>query len=115
MARHRLASLDSTAPFLGAGAYLTDRFLDSSGDTIIAVCPHCLEIRMRCREIVGGRRALVTEGGIPEPAIVTVLWPLANGRWLVVQAGGPDSTALPKLHARTRRMRFAGIGRDHGH
>jgi hypothetical protein len=106
--------LDSTGPFLGASSYLTDRFLDSRGDTIVAVCTGCLEIRMRCREIVGNRRALVTEAAM-EPAVVTLLWPLEDGRWLALQAGGRDSTALPKLHARTRRIRFEGAGHDHGH
>jgi hypothetical protein len=104
--------LDSTGPFLGASAYLTDRFLDSGGDTIIAVCSHCLEIRMRCREIVGNRRALVTEAAM-QPAVVTVLWPLASGRWLLLQAGGPDLTSLSKLHARTRSVWFEGGAQDH--
>lgn len=104
--------LDSTAPFLGASYYLTDTFLDPRGDTIVALCPHCIEIRKRCRELVGDRRALVTEGAMPEAAIVTVLWPLANGRWLALQAGGRDATALARLHARTRRIAFEEGGRD---
>ena len=104
---------DSTGPFLGASFYLTDRFLDSKGDTIVAVCTGCFEIRMRCREIVGNRRAFVTEAAM-QPAVVTVLWPLASGRWLLLQAGGPDPMSLSKLHARTRRIQFEGAGHDDG-
>ena len=105
--------LDSTRPFLGASYYLTDMFLDPRGDTIVAVCTGCHEIQMRCREIVGNRRALVTEGVAPGPAIVTVLWPLRNGRWLLLRAGAPDATALSKLHAHARSVWFEGGARDH--
>ena len=99
--------LDSTLWPRGASFYLTDRSLDAKGDTIVWSCPHCLDIHSRCRDEVGGRRAFISVGtGHPSPYIVTVLWPQADGRWLVLQAGGRDSSSEAKLYARARRVEF---------
>jgi hypothetical protein len=99
--------LHASSPPRGAAFYLTDRFLDARGDTVIAMCPHCLHIRLRCQAAIGGRQALLTEGTYgPRTSVVTALWPVASGRWLAVQAGGADSTVLPKLHARVRQIWF---------
>ncbi len=99
--------LDASVPARDARLYISNRSLHADGDTIVHLCGHCLEITHRCKATIGGRRALVTEGNFMGRTVqVTVLWPQANNHWLAIGAGAIDSTTLPELRARVRRVEF---------
>ena len=99
--------LDASIPARDARPYISNKHLHADGDTIVQLCGPCLEITNRCKATIGGRLALVTEGNfMGRTAQVTVLWPQATNRWLAIGAGAIDSTTLPELRARVRRVEF---------